>query len=201
MAAKHFSCSVDGCDNDRHKDSFCLNHLRRARRHNGNPLGGTARGDAMKFLAKLIASPPRSDKCVIWPFGRTAAGYGVVAFDGRTQYVHRIVLAHCSNHTGRHQRLHAAHSCGNGHLGCVNIAHLRWASASENSLDRLAHGTMIRGEWIAGSKLNSRKVFRMRMQKSQDRTSYRKLARQYGVDKETCRSAILGLTWKHVPFP
>ena len=37
----------------------------------------------------------------------------------------------------------AIHSCGNGHLSCVNPKHLRWGSARDNANDaRLHHGDM-----------------------------------------------------------
>lgn len=39
--------------------------------------------------------------------------------------------------TPKHQ---AIHSCGNGHLSCVNPAHLRWGTAAENREDAIRHG-------------------------------------------------------------
>jgi len=33
----------------------------------------------------------------------------------------------------------AHHSCGNGHLGCVNPKHLYWGDASQNAKDAAKH--------------------------------------------------------------
>lgn len=36
-------------------------------------------------------------------------------------------------------KLQAIHSCGNGHLSCVNPKHLRWGTAADNLRDRHIH--------------------------------------------------------------
>lgn len=40
---------------------------------------------------------------------------------------------------------HAAHSCGNGNIGCLNPNHLSWKTPKENQADRLIHGTDLLG--------------------------------------------------------
>jgi hypothetical protein len=42
----------------------------------------------------------------------------------------------------------ATHICGNGHLSCVNPAHLKWGSASDNARDAVVHNAP--SEFIAG---------------------------------------------------
>lgn len=79
--------------------------------------------------------------CLIWPFHRNSQkGYGDLGYNGRQLYAHRLMceLVHGPAPADRPQ---AAHSCGNGHLGCVNPLHLSWKSNSENQLDRQTHGT------------------------------------------------------------
>lgn len=39
----------------------------------------------------------------------------------------------------KNAKSHAAHKCGNGHLSCVNPAHLYWATPSQNAQDRAIH--------------------------------------------------------------
>lgn len=81
------------------------------------------------------------DDCLIYPFARSRQkGYGFLGHNGQHQYAHRFMceLANGPAPTPEHQ---AAHSCGKGHTGCVNPRHLRWATNSENQLERRAHGT------------------------------------------------------------
>jgi hypothetical protein len=83
---------------------------------------------------------PHRDWCLIWPFARESrVGRGVMGANGRSGWAHRFMceLVHGPAPADRPQ---AAHSCGNGHEGCVNPLHLSWASNSENQLQRYAHG-------------------------------------------------------------
>lgn len=77
-------------------------------------------------------------ECLVWPFGRFSNGYGQVYIQGKNCVASRemCILAHGNPPTPSHE---AAHRCGNGHLGCVNPQHLRWATAAENQADKLTH--------------------------------------------------------------
>lgn len=81
-----------------------------------------------------------NDDCLIWPFFRDPRkGYGKMGYLGKIWWAHRLMctFAHGPAPTPKHQ---TAHSCGNGHLGCVNPLHLSWKNNRENSLDRSGHG-------------------------------------------------------------
>lgn len=82
----------------------------------------------------------QGDDCLMWPYGRTTHGYGQLGYMGEMYAAHRFMceLAHGKAPADKPQ---AAHSCGNGHLGCCNPKHLSWKSNSENQRDRRAHGT------------------------------------------------------------
>lgn len=97
------------------------------------------RGKGITFLRE--AADYTGDDCVTWPFSTNGMGYGVFAYLGENHYAHRFVceLAHGAPPTDGHQ---AAHSCGNGHNGCVTPSHLSWKTNSENQLDRREHGTL-----------------------------------------------------------
>ena len=41
------------------------------------------------------------------------------------------------------QRLLAIHSCGNGHLSCVNPKHLRWGTSKDNTKDAKLHNAKL----------------------------------------------------------
>lgn len=72
--------------------------------------------------------------CWRWMRGRTAEGYGEIKFRGAVAYAHRLILA-LFQAQPRRKRL-ALHSCD--HRYCVNPAHLRWGTHSENNHEAYA---------------------------------------------------------------
>lgn len=140
------TCTAPGCARPAKKKGYCnAHHLRWLRNGDPSGQGGTERGSVAEYLAALIDGSVASDDCIPWPFHRKINGYGEVSKrDGRTGLAHRRV---CEGVNGPPPApgMVAAHSCGNGHLGCVNPRHLRWATYSENLLDSVKHGTHPRG--------------------------------------------------------
>lgn len=96
-------------------------------------------GKAIAFLRSLVGHV--GDECVIWPFAKNHKGYGLLGHEGKTHKANRVMceLAHGKPPTPEHQ---AAHSCGNGHLSCINPNHLGWKTNYANQMDRAEHGTM-----------------------------------------------------------
>lgn len=92
----------------------------------------------IEFVKSSVLSYQGND-CLKWPFSRNPKGYGQIWVQGRVRRVHRVV---CELVFGppSSSGLVAAHSCGNGHLGCVNPKHIRWATVRENVDDMIAHG-------------------------------------------------------------
>lgn len=72
--------------------------------------------------------------CLIWPLTRAQNGYPTAGKNNAIR-PHRVMCEYRNGPapTEGHQ---AAHSCNNGHLGCVNPWHLDWKTPSENQLDR-----------------------------------------------------------------
>lgn len=95
-------------------------------------------GTAPDWLRAHIAY--QGDDCLIWPFSKNWNGYGHVAINRQVKYAHRVmcIMAHGEPPA---PKMVAAHSCGNGHKGCVNPRHLSWKTNSENILERRQHGT------------------------------------------------------------
>lgn len=81
------------------------------------------------------------DWCLIWPFARESrVGRGHVSVgEGETDWAHRVMCEMVKGPAPA-DKPQAAHSCGNGHLGCVNPRHLSWANNSENQLQRYVDG-------------------------------------------------------------
>lgn len=172
------TCSVDGCLSPQYAKSLCNKHWQRWKDH-GDPVGGrTPNGKHKEFLENAVLAYS-GDECLIWPYFRNHHGYGKIHINGRNAYVHRVVCEriHGPAPTPKHQ---AAHSCGNGHLGCCNSKHLRWATVSENQSDRVLHGTSVRGEMQWNAKLSEDDVRSIRkLAKTHTQTS---IARMFDID-------------------
>lgn len=126
----------------------------------------------------------KGGECLTWPFSRNRGGYGQLAAFGKFQLAHRYMcfLAHGFPRTSEH---HAAHSCGNGHLGCVNPKHLSWKTASQNHTESRPHP-----RW----KLTPDQVAEIRKLKGVE--SNQVTAARYGVIEPTIRKIRAGKTWR-----
>lgn len=148
------------------------------------------RGAALQWLHQHAQHS--DDECLTWPFGNNETGYGFIRIDGRVIKASRAmcILAHGQPAS---PALQAAHSCGNGRMGCVNPRHLRWATQSENQADRVTHGTSNRGERCGSAVLTLADVVRIRALAGIERQ--RDLARQYGVAQATISKIQRGERW------
>lgn len=117
------------------------------------------------------------DECLIWPYSRNPeTGYGTFGLDGFLYYAHRYMceLVNGPEPSERHQ---SAHSCGNGHLGCVTPRHLSWKTISENQLDKHIHGT----RRLLDRRLTTGQVAEVRALKG--KMSQYDIARKFGVGR------------------
>lgn len=130
------TCSVDGCDRPRKNGAgMCVAHYLRWWRHGSPTLGRALNGEADRFIQSILHTT--HDTCIVWPFGGRAP-------NGWATRAARKVCA--AKHGPRPSKSHeATHSCGNGHLACVNPNHIRWGTHAENMREKIAHGTTFRG--------------------------------------------------------
>jgi hypothetical protein len=152
----------------------------------GKPLGQGA-----KFILEVVLTHEGND-CLAWPYSRNEQGYGRLSVDDKMVRASRYVcmLVHGDPPTPKH---HAAHSCGNGHLGCVAPRHLRWATPKQNYADRLEHGTHARSERNGKAKLTedqAREILSLKGIRFQ-----RQLASDFGVAEGTIANIHSGRTW------
>lgn len=179
MARQQRPCSVEECNRPVLAKALCGMHYQRQLKY-GDPQAAvppsTPSGTRIKWL--LAHSEYSSTNCLIWPFGRTTGGYGSAQLDGQNMQAHRAmcILAHGEPPTDKHE---AAHSCGRGGDGCVNPAHLRWATSKENHADRVTHGTSNRGEKQWRAKLDEATVLDIR--RNQVAVPPALAAKKYGV--------------------
>lgn len=139
-----------------------------------------------------VVLPYESDECLFWPHGNNHVGYGTIRHHGKVLTVSRAVCEeiHSNPPTPKHE---AAHSCGNGHLGCCNKRHLSWKTRAGNQADRVIHGTSNRGERSARTILTEADVRTIRSLKGIK--SQRMLAGEFGVAKETIAGLHRRTNW------
>jgi hypothetical protein len=132
------------------------------------------------------------DDCLIWPYSRDRHGYGQIGVKGKVQRTHRVMcgLAHGAPPS---PDCHAAHSCGNGHLGCVNPKHLFWATPSQNQYDRREHGTVNHAWWGRKGKLTA--ADKQRIVKLKGQHPQYVIAKMCGVSSHTVRR-IHASSWR-----
>lgn len=133
-------CVMDGCERLNNAHGYCLAHYMRFKKY-GSPTGGGIergpKGEINKFLDNLFKT--ETDDCIAWPFSRDDNGYPKMNRDGGTKgvHVHVCTVVHGPRPDGND----ACHSCGNGHLACVNWRHLNWGTRLKNVQDSIEHGT------------------------------------------------------------
>ena len=197
MATEKPTCVVPSCAREARTRGMCGMHHQRFLRH-GDPevrvrAAKVSNADKLKWIESL---PSGSDEggCIKWPFSVAAHGRGVVRYRGKlTSAPHAVALHfHGDPPSGANE---AAHSCGNGHLGCVRPAHLSWATRAENEADKVAHGTVRRGEKINTTRLDAGDVVAIRASRERGTD----LARQYGVSESEISAIRQRHTWAWLP--
>lgn len=126
----NFGCSE--CERPAVARGLCGRHYRRLMVYGDPKIGMMAmNGEPLAFIN---AVPLSGEGCVTWPYSKCTNGYGQVAINGKKVLTHRISCERLNGPppTPQHE---AAHSCGNGHLGCVSPWHLRWLTHAENTAE------------------------------------------------------------------
>lgn len=191
MAHRFKPCSVEGCNGNAHYSAsggrgMCQTHCRHSRKPLSEKWGACPRWiDAHKDYT--------GDDCLTWPFGRNAGGYAEGWYRGRRQIVGRV-MCEAVNGPPPRSGLDAAHSCGKGADGCVNPRHLRWATRSENHMDKVQHGTSNRGVRNPNAKLTADDVRWIR--KSSGSLSQSAIADILGVDQSNISHVLAGRSWR-----
>lgn len=189
-------CAFPGCDNPsspKAAKGLCNSHYWQM--HKGRPLTPLSyrRNRCVPWLEAHVAYD--GDACLTWPFNRNRHGRTQVKYKGKDMVAARLMceLAHGKPPTPEHE---AAHSCGNGHLGCVNPKHLRWATTVENKADMVAHGTRQWGEQHYKSMLTVARVLAIR--EYCETLPRRVVADLFGLKRDHVDKIATRLIWRHV---
>ena len=185
-------CSVDGCGDISLSLGFCRKHYARYRRH-GDPLAGrTYRGEARKWVEDH--KDYVGDDCLIYPYNRTRDGYAVwkEGYRTKTIYIHNLYCEH-KHGPCPPDKQEAGHTCGNGHLGCVNPNHVRWVTRKENEADKKLHGTYQTGEKNPSVKIDEGRAKLILALKG--KFSQIEIARIVGTSRRNVSNVQTGATW------
>jgi hypothetical protein len=188
-------CSVGGCVKTIKSLGLCSAHYERQRKYGDPLISRTTPGEPLSYYRSSVLGHD-GNECLIWPYGRHQQGYGILHYGGSAAFVHRLVCeqTHGESPSSIHE---AAHSCGNGHLGCVNPNHLSWKTPAENTADKITHGTLARGERNGKSRLTQNDVRKIMSMKG--RFSLDEVASRFGVKRPTIADIYAGRTWNWLP--
>lgn len=191
QTGKH--CKIDGCTNKSGRKGMCQKHYRRVVTR-GSACDSSLSPKYRRRIKWIEGNASYDgDDCLKWPFSVSAHGRGTVSVNRKQIPAPRYmcILAHGDPPTPEHE---AAHSCGNGHLGCMNPRHLRWATSKENERDKILHGTLRKGEQINTNKLTESQVREIRkIGRSESGVA---LAKRYGVNPSTISQILLRQSWR-----
>jgi hypothetical protein len=136
------------------------------------------------------------EKCWFWPFTRNPNGYAEITLNGKKARVHRLICERVHG-PAPEANLDAAHSCGNGHFGCINPHHVRWDTRSGNCADKTRHGTDNRGSRHPMAKLSETNVRYIRAMSEQGLTKVQ-LAEQFKVSPGNIALIVSRKSWAHL---
>lgn len=184
-------CSIPGCGKKYYGRGYCSQHYQNMRA-TGSPLGkGRSPPKSLVFLRENVGYSGAD--CLAWPFGKFTGGYGMLEVNYKVWQAHRLMctMAHGEPPS---PNLEAAHSCGNGHLGCVSPRHLRWATHAENMADKIAHGTSNRSTRNGQSVLTEEDVIAI-VERRRAGATFKDIGVEFGVHAQTVSSIVSGRQW------
>lgn len=181
-------CSIEGCGKPHWAKGFCGTHYRRFER-TGDPMkvrkwGGWGLAEVKRLMSI------ETDDCV---FFTGVKPYGHLRMENKIDRSLPSIVALLTHGPAPSPKHMGAHSCGNGHLNCVNKRHVRWATAKENSEDRSKHGraTGQKPRLTSGEVATIKRLLL-------DGEKRRVLGDRFGVTVVNIGLIATGRTWRHI---
>lgn len=157
---------------------------------------------SMSFSERFWLRVQKSKGCWTWRGNPDRWGYGRFYFGGGTMLAHRASWVVHFNDPGD---LNVLHKCNNPI--CVRPSHLYLGTDRDNTRDRIAAGTQSDGRpgfcrnvgsKHAQSKFTEEDVVLVRAMVKSGFFTRKDVQRIFGVSKTAVRSALLGVSWRHV---
>jgi len=149
-----------------------------------------------------LVEPGKPEDCWVWQGGKERNGYGRISDvgeKGNNYYAHRASWE--LTYGPIPEGMYCLHKCDNP--SCVNPNHLWLGTYKDNMQDcsqknRLG-GSVQKGENNYNAKLTPSDVIQMRRMYYRGEGTITELARSWGINFNSAKPAILGITWKHIP--
>lgn len=116
--------------------------------------------------------------------------YPKVSFKGKMHTLGRLVLTYLYGPPAEGEEM--CHSTGCVSRKCVNPNHLRWDTRSKNHIDKSRMGNH------PTRKLTDEQVIEIRARYEHGGTSHRKLAKEYGVCRDTIYEILSGKNFQYL---
>ena len=137
----------------------------------------------------------KNDQCWNWLGSVNKDGYGRARFQGKLIYVHRLSLIYQEPNIDLDKKV-VMHICDNPK--CCNPKHLLIGTHADNQTDKFKKQRQAKGEKNGQSLLTEEQVKEARNKYKPKLVTYKMLANEYGVCKDTMQKAIRGIYWKHL---
>ncbi len=137
----------------------------------------------------------QSDECWNWIGAVNKDGYGRARFQGKSIYVHRLSLIYQEPNLEFGKKV-VMHICDNPR--CCNPKHLLLGTHADNQADKFKKQRQAKGEKNGQSLLTEEQVKEARSKYIPKVVTYKMLAKEYGVCKDTMQKAIRGIYWSHI---
>lgn len=190
-------CTVDGCGEVVKGFGLCSKHWQRVRRRGGVETQHS-HGPLVERFWRWVDKRGEQD-CWLWTGSKRPNGYGRIGGGGRggAQLAAHRLSCEWAHGAPPFERAMALHSCDTP--ACVNPAHLRWGTGSENikeAFDKSRKHAVVRlGEGNPKAVLNVEQVKFIRANREMGAA---KLSRLMGGKVGAVRSVLSGRTWKHI---
>jgi len=134
------------------------------------------------------------DKCWPWLRPLNKWGYGRYRVGNFQAMAHRVAY---QLKTGQNiDGFVAMHVCDNP--SCCNPNHLVIGAHADNQADKYKKNRQAKGEKNGQSLLSDSQVLEARQKYKPRLVTYKMLAEEYGVCRDTMQKAIRGIYWKHL---
>lgn len=205
------ACKVDGCDRESHTRGWCSTHYRRVMRRGDDGASiafmGLAKTPEQRLEEKSTMVPFCG--CRLWFGASVPAGYGVIHYEGRQQYAHRVAWQ--MMHGPIPKGMLILHECDMP--SCINAKHLFLGTDADNMADKMRKGRwkggppkgdrnpmygrrgVNTGERSTNHKLTQKQVDEIRSTYKRGVTRQVDIAERFGINQSHVSSIIRGVVW------